>query len=176
MKKHALRGIAALALALVCVCALVACGGKVKAPEIPDGYQKYDNGALSFAYPADWSANSGSVVTLTNPSGAGNNITVVYEAKTDMYDDLTAESFGTMMQPTYEAMGMKISDVKVEKKTANGLDVVQITYNAKLAGVSLSQTAFITTVGDSTYSVTVTEMTEDDELVKTVFETLYAGK
>ncbi|MBQ3507973.1 MAG: hypothetical protein IJA91_05420 [Clostridia bacterium] len=167
---------AALLLIMGCMAVLSGCDLGAKAPEIPEGYQVYKNDALSFAYPEDWSANTGSVVTLMNPAGTGNNITVVYEAKTDMYDDLTAESFGTLMQPTYEAMGMKLSDVQVEKKTTNGLDVVQISYNAKLAGVSMSQTAFITTVGDSTYTVTVTEMTPDQELVKTVFETLYAVK
>ena len=177
MKKNILKGILALVLAVSCIGTLAACTmGTVKAPEIPEGYQTYDNGAISFAYPADWTANSGSVATLVNPTGTGNNITVVYEAKTDMYDDLTAESFGEMMRPTYEAMGMTISDVKVEKKTTNGLTVVEITYNAKVAGTPLSQTAFITTVGNSTYTVTVTEMTEDDELVRTVFETLYASK
>lgn len=174
--KRVVRLLLVTLLLLGCISGITACGGAAKAPEIPEGYKAYDNGSLSFAYPEDWNANSGSVVTLVNPTGIGNNITVVQEAKTDMYDDLTAESFGTMMQPTYEAMGMKVSDVQVEKKTTNGLDVVQITYNAKLAGVSMSQTAFITTIGDSTYTVTVTETTADDVLVSTVFETLYAVK
>ncbi len=167
---------AAILLIVGCMAVLSGCQLGAKAPEIPEGYQVYKNDDLSFAYPDDWKSNSGSVVMLINPTGIGNNITVVYEAKTDGYDDLTVESFNTMMKPSYEAMGMTISNVAVEKKTTNGLKVVQITYNAKMAGQSMTQTAFIFNAGKSTYTVTVTEVTPDAELVKTVFETLYTGK
>ena len=166
---------AVLLLIVGCMAVLSGCDA-AKEPEIPEGYQLYKNDDLSFAYPEGWSAKTGSVVTLINPAGVGNNITVVYEAKTSMYDDLTVESFNTMMKPSYEAMGMTISNVAVEKKTTNGLKVVQITYNAKMAGQSMTQTAFIFNAGKSTYTVTVTEVTPDAELVKTVFETLYTGK
>ena len=166
---------AVLLLIVGCMAVLPGCDA-AKEPEVPEGYQLYKNNDLSFAYPEDWSANTGSVVTLMNPAGVGNNITVVYEAKTSVYDDLTVESFNTMMKPSYEAMGMKVSNVKVEKKTTNGTDVVQITYDAKMAGQSLAQTAYIVTSGEYTYSITVTEMTQDDQLVTTVFETIYTGK
>ena len=175
MKKISLV-MAVLLLIASCVFTFAACDKAAKAPEIPEGYQAYSNDVLSFAYPKEWSANSGSVVTLMDPNGNGNNITVVYEAKTDLYDDMTVESFNSMMKPSYEAMGMTVSNVAVEKRTTNGLDVVQISYDAKVAGQSLSQTAFITTIGDSTYTVTVTEMTPDAELVANVFNTLYALK
>ena len=175
MKKISLV-MAVLLLIASCVFTFAACDKAAKTPEIPEGYQAYSNDVLSFAYPKEWSANSGSVVTLMDPNGNGNNITVVYEAKTDLYDDLTVESFNSLMKPTYEAMGMTVSNVAVEKRTTNGLDVVQISYDAKVAGQSLSQTAFITTIGDSTYTVTVTEMAPDAELVANVFNTLYALK
>ena len=175
MKKISLV-MAVLLLIASCVFTLAACDKTAKTPEIPEGYQAYSNDVLSFAYPEGWSANSGSVVTLMDPNGNGNNITVVYEAKTDLYDDMTVESFNSMMKPTYEAMGMTVSNVAIEKRTTNGLNVVQLSYDAKVAGQSLSQTVFITTIGDSTYSITVTEMTPDAELVDNVFNTLYALK
>ena len=50
MKKNILKGILALVLAVSCIGTLAACTmGTVKAPEIPEGYQTYDNGAISFA-------------------------------------------------------------------------------------------------------------------------------
>ena len=58
-------------------------------PTIPEGYKLYDNGDISFAYPADWVKTDGGVVILTNKSGAGNNITVTYEAKNTIYDTFT---------------------------------------------------------------------------------------
>ena len=56
---------------------------------IPEDYVVYDDGKISFAYPKNWTKQNGSVVILTGTNG--NNITVVYEPKTNMYDDLTIE-------------------------------------------------------------------------------------
>lgn len=161
-------------LVLGSMLAFSACGAK--APEIPEGYQVYEDGSLSFAYPEDWTKNSGSTVILMNPAGVGNNITVVYEAKTDVYEKMTVESFNTDMKPAYEAMGMTVSNVSITNQETNGLDVVELSYTAKMMGVSMEQTAFITTIGDRTYTVTVTETTQDDTLVSNVFNTLYKAK
>lgn len=173
MRKISCIALAAL-LVLGSMLALASCGAK--APEIPEGYQVYENQGLSFAYPEDWTKTDGSTVILINPTGIGNNITVVYEGKTDMYAEMTAESFDELMRPTYEAMGMTLSNVTVNQKTSNGLDVTEINYTAKVMGVTMEQTAFITTIGDRTYTVTVTETTQDDTLVSNVFNTLYEVK
>lgn len=172
MKKISCIALAAL-LVLGSMLALASCGAK--APEIPEGYQVYENGGLSFAYPEDWTKTDGSTVLLINPTGIGNNITVVYESKYN-HKDLTLDTFNEQMKPSYEAMGMTVSNATVEHKTSNGLDVTEINYTAKMMGVTMEQTAFITTIGDRTYTVTVTETTQDDTLVSNVFNTLYEVK
>ena len=168
MKKISCIALAAL-LVLGSMLALASCGAK--APEIPEGYQVYENGGLSFAYPEDWTKTDGSTVLLINPTGVGNNITVVYEAKYN-HKDLTIDTFNEQMKPAYEAMGMTVSNATVTQKTSNGLDVTEIHYTAKMMGVTMEQTAFITNIGDRTYTVTVTETTQDDTLVSNVFNTL----
>lgn len=173
MKKISSIALAAL-LVLGSMLAFASC--KANAPEIPEGYQVYENGDLSFAYPENWTKDDSSTVLLMNPTGIGNNITVVYEGKTDMYAEMTVETFDELLRPAFEAMGMTLSNVTVKQKTSNGLDVTEINYTAKFMGTTMEQTGFIVTVGDRTYTVTVTETTQDDTLVSNVFNTLYAGK
>ena len=173
MKKISCIALAVL-LMLGSMLAFSSCNAKT--PEIPEGYQVYENGGLSFAYPENWTKTDGSTVILINPTGIGNNITVVYEGKTDMYAEMTAESFNELLKPTYEAMGMTLSNVTVNQKTSNGLDVTEINYTAKVMDTTMEQTAFIATIGDRTYTVTITETTQDDTLVSNVFNTLYEVK
>ena len=142
-------------------------------PTIPEGYKLYDNGDISFAYPDDWTKTDGSTVMLMNPTGAGNNITVVYEAKTDIYDDMTISDFNDMFKPVFEAMGMTITNPSVSNSTNdNGLKIAKISYTVSSSGVNMKQTMYIMTVGQRTYTVTVTESTSDAALVKNVFDTL----
>ncbi len=173
MKKILCIALATL-LVLGSMLALAACGAK--APEIPEGYQVYEYDALSFAYPEDWNKTDGSTAILTNPTGVGNNITVVYEAKTDLFETMTVESFNELFKPTFEAMGMSVSNVTINQKTSNGLDVTEINYTATMVGMTMEQTLFVVTIGDRTYTVTVTEATQDDTLVSNVFKTLYEVK
>ncbi len=157
---------------LCCILAFSACETPKEAV-IPEGYQVYSNDDISFAYPEEWTKTDGSTVILMNESGVGNNITVVYEAKSSFYSTMDVEDFNTSMKPSLEAVGMTVTNVVVTQ-TENDLDVsiTKISYNASMNGVSMSQTIFITTAGSRTYSVTVTETTSASELVKNVFETL----
>lgn len=142
-------------------------------PTIPEGYKLYDNGDISFAYPDDWNRTDGSTVMLMNPTGAGNNITVVYEAKTDMYEKMSVTEFNAQMKPAFEAMGMTITNVAINhSENGNGLDITKISLNNSYANVNMKQTMYIMTVGQRTYTVTVTEATSDAALVKNVFDTL----
>ena len=110
---------------------------------------------------------------LMNPAGVGNNITVVYEAKTTMYEEMTLTDFNTQFKPVYEAMGMTISSPSINQlKNENGLKITKIKMTTTVASVTMTQTMYVTTVGDRTYSITVTETTSDADLVKNVFDTL----
>ena len=142
------------------------------APAIPDGYQAYNDGYIYFVYPGTWSKNSGSVVTL-GKANESNNITVVYEDKTDYYEKMTTAIFKSEMKPVYESMGMTLSGEKVEQTTNNsGTKITKVSYTAIVNGVSMQQTAYALTVGNRTYTVTVTEVTPDTELVNNVFNSL----
>ena len=140
---------------------------------IPEDYQTYSNSDLSFAYPKDWTKQDGSVVVLSGSNG--NNVTVVYENKTDMYEKMTVDSFNAELKPALQAAGMEVSDVSIEKKTTNSLSVVVLSFKATMNGVSMKQTGYIITLGDKTYTVTVTEVQPDAELVATVLDTLQAA-
>ena len=150
---------------------------KNEKPTIPDGYKLYDNGSISFAYPDDWSMTDGSTVILINPEGYGNNITVVYEAKNTIYDDMTVEDFNELLKPSFEAMGFSVSNPEVSIiKNKAGVTVTKMTYTATVDGISMQQTIFVTTANNRSYSITVTETWNDDELVETVFNTLNVKK
>lgn len=174
-----MRKIISLLLVLTLVMGLAlslsACNNAI-APEIPEGYKLYENEYISFAYPEDWSFQAGSVDMLMNPAGSGNNITIVFENKTDAYENLTVESFNETFKPSYEAMGMSLSNVSISHENSNNLKFVKLSYNSRMSGVSMKQTAIITTVGDRTYSITVTEVSSDAELLQNVIDTLYSKK
>ena len=150
---------------------------KETSAEIPDGYKLFSDGYISFVYPKTWSKTEGSV-TLLQDNSNGNNITVVYEAKTDYYDDLTVTKFNSELKPLYEAMGMSISNADVKQQTnRNGINITRLSYIATAAGKSTKQTAFIFTIdtraGTITVTLTVTtEMTSDTDLLNNVFDSL----
>lgn len=191
MKKIALT--LSVLLVLVLALALTSCGGKTEtttetattttepvitteAP-LPEGYTLYDNGDISFAYPEKLSKTDGSTVILTDMT-TGNNITVVYEAKTDMYETLDNNGYKTMFKPAFEAMGMTISKYNVEQiaKNAKGIAITKVTHTASVEGTSMEQTMLITTVGNKTYTVTVTEMVNDDAFVNNVLNSFGLSK
>lgn len=156
---------------IMCLC-LASCGETKEVP-IPEGYQVYDNGTISFAYPEGWTKQDGSTVILTDSEGSGNNITVVYENKNDMYASMDVEGFNTQLKPALEAMGMSVSNVTVtQTKNAGGVAITKLSYSASYMGVSMSQNLYITTVKDKTYTITVTEAKSDVKLRNNVFDTI----
>lgn len=141
---------------------------------VPTGYTVFENDTLSFAYPKGWAKQDGSVVILQD-AATRNNITVVSESKNAFYDTMTIQDFETQMKPAYEAMGMTVDNVKLERKeNAQGLKVLVMSFDNTTQGVSMKQTQYVTTIGAYSYTVTVTEVTADAELVQTVFDTLTA--
>ena len=139
--------------------------------EPPEGYQPYDNGEISFVYPADWSATDGSTVTLIGTENT-NNITVVFETKTDLYETWDLEAFETTMKPVYESMSATISDISLEQKKKGDLNVTVINYNLSMQGIDMKQTLYIVSTASKTYTVTVTTVVEDAELISNVYDSL----
>ena len=180
-------------LVLVLALAMTACGGTTEttteavttttetpitteAP-LPEGYTLYDNGDISFAYPESFVKTDGSTVILTNVIN-GNNITVVYEAKTDMYETLDNNGYKELFKPMFESMGISVSKYNVEQVAQNtkGISLTKITHTASVQGKSMEQTMLITTVGNKTYTVTITEVVNDDVYLNNVMNSLGLSK
>ena len=170
--KMIVRALLALLLVLGVALSLAACSS-TPPPEIPEGFQVFEDGYLSFAFPNSWEKTGASTVILTPPEGKGNNVTVVYEEKTDLYENMTVDDFNKTVKPSFDAVDMAVTDVTVEQTTSNGQNVTKLNYSASLSDVSMEQTTFVITIRDRTYSVTVTEINQDDLLVRTVFDTLF---
>ena len=141
---------------------------------IPEGYTLYNDGKISFAYPKTWTKQDGSVTIIQSTNG--NNISVAYEAKSDVYVNMTLETYNATLKPLYEAMGMTVSNVKIEKKETNGQQIVIISQKTTVNGMTMQQTQYIMAAGDLNYTVTVTEVVTDTELREIVFETYAPAK
>ena len=181
-----------LAVLVLLICAIVtmnACGDAevttteavttapitTEAP-IPEGYTEYSDGSVAFAYPENFQKQDGSTVIIQDAT-TGNNITVVYEAKNPYYATLDLATYNSEMKPAFESMGLTITNPSV-KQTKNdaGVAITKISHTATASGVSMKQTMLITTIGNRTYTVTVTEVKSDSTLVNNVFNTLKAAK
>lgn len=180
MKKTALILTALLVLALAL--ALTACGGETvssetKPPitqiETPEGYVLYNNGDISFAYPEAFSKTEDAMDVLSDLTN-DNNITVVYEEKTDIYEKMDNDEYESRFKPILETLGMTITKYNVEQlaQNASGVPLTKVTHTTSVEGIVMDQTMLILTVGDKTYTVTVTEVVSDNKLVSTVIDSL----
>ena len=174
-----MKKILSFTLVAVMVCLLVislASCGKEATP-IPEGCSKYDNGDIYFGYPENWKETGESVVTLANESGVGNNINIVKEGKTNSFKNYDLDFFNENMKPSYELMGMTVSDASVElTENENGLEILKISYSAEMGGVSMKQIQYITNGSKYTNIITVTIFDDDTALADNVFNTLNISK
>ena len=138
----------------------------------PTGYQLYNDGHIAFAYPEGWAKTDGSTVLLQK-AGERNNISVVYEAKTDYYEKMTTSTFVSELKPVYATMGMTLSNESVTQvENEWGTKITKVTYTAKVQSSTMKQTQLVTTIGERTYTVTFTEVQTDANGVQTLFDTL----
>jgi len=145
-------------------------------PELPAGYKLYTGEVVSFAYPEAWELFDEEGMVMMEDEESGNNINLVSEPKTDMYDKLTLEQFNTEMKPFYEALGMSISDAVVDKKEIDGIKLTLLSYGMSVEGLSMKQTQYMFTVGELTYTITVTEMVSDAAIALNVLNSLSVKK
>lgn len=136
----------------------------------PAGYKLYNNGKISFAYPKTWQESAG---MLVNESGDGNNITVAFEQKSDIYINMDIASFNSTLKPMLEEAGLTITNPSVEQLTNdNDTRITKIRCTTSYSGVKMGQTMFIVAVGEYNYVITVTEVTPDATLIDNVYKTL----
>lgn len=139
----------------------------------PAGSKLYSDGII-FAYPEEWTENSNGIIA--SPNGQ-KNITVVYEDATTMYDGLSADQFLAMFSPAYEQLGWSMANVTAKVETSNGLSINVYSFETTLPqpSATMIQTVFIVTIGERTYSVTLTENAVDAAIANTIIETLRAA-
>ena len=63
----------------------------VDAPEVPAGYKLYENDYVYFVYPENWETRDMSGITVLVDAATGNNITLAYEPKSDLYKTMDLE-------------------------------------------------------------------------------------
>ena len=151
---------------------LTSCGEKQ--PETPKGYELYENDYFSFAYPEEWELQKGSVTIIYDQS-TGSNINIMYEEKTDEYDNLDAQGFTEFIKESLAGTGGSFSDVYAQKYETVNAELNTVTYIAKLYGITYYQTALIVTTDDRTYSIAVTCQERDvmKDTVQTILDTFY---
>ena len=111
---------------------------------------------------------------LINSTGAGNNITVTYEAYSDVYKTMTVTEFNSLLKPALQQAGMQVSNVTVEQGTSDfDVALTKIVYNATMQSVQMKQTVLVFAKGDRNYCITVTEVSAHAALVENVLATLH---
>jgi len=141
------------------------------APELISG-SVYTEKSLTFAYPEGWSVTEASVNIIVDLL-TGNNITVVYEAKHNVFDNITTEEFNETWVPLYLLLGMDLSDVAVDHSTnGNGVNITTISFMNNVGNSPVKQTQLIMSCDKYTYTVTVTEITAAEEVIELVFDTI----
>ncbi len=140
-----------------------------------EGYTLYQKGSISFAYPEAWTLTEGASPIMTGPSG--NNINLVSETATEentrAYKSLTRQNFMEYIGNALVAMGMTVSNVKVETKTNdNGTEMIVCSYDATYAGKQMSFYQYII-VGEKThYTVTATELASMADVVEELYKSI----
>ena len=161
-----------LVVILASLLVFASCAGGASLPEAPDGYTWYENNDFYVAYPEAWQKNEENGMVQLAPSAGGNNIVITTAAYDSTFDNITVETIETYLQPSIEAQGMEMTNIAVEHDTTKGSDIAIVTYKITLQSFSMDQTLYMFRVGNTVYSVTLTEAVEDLTFVRTVFNSL----
>ena len=147
---------------------------------LPNGYKLFSNEYISFIrpYSDDWDESESDTFALFMNQRTGNMVDVVYEPKTDYYDNMTEERFNHQLKPYYENIsGYEILSVDIDYvSNDNGLNITRFIMPTKSPDFSMKQTMFIVTVSDRTYVITIWEIEDEPELVNNIFNSLTALK
>ena len=138
-------------------------------PSDNTSYSKYTTYNLEFSYPSDWTYNGDD--TFESPKSSS----IAFNAgkKTDLFSTMTAESFERDIAPSLtEESGFTIQKIWVEHKTnQNQLLVSTIYLQLELYGMTVDQTWFSVTVGETTHLIILTVFLEDiSELEAMLFD------
>ena len=149
---------------------------EVAAPEVPAGYKLYENDYVYFVYPENWETRDMSGITVLLDAATGNNITLAYEPKSDLYKTMDLEKFNNTFVPIWKQQGMNVSNVQITNSIENslGYEISKFTFNATQSGQNMKQEMYIIPSGSYNYVVNVTQGVgkEVKGLTETVFNSL----
>lgn len=170
-----------ITLILSCMFTLSGCFSS-DGPGVNEGYKSFNNGDLSFDYPENWLnvpfvKEIAGMNMIMDLEGTGNNINVLGMPKTDVYENIPdADTFIEQMRPSLEEREITIKDVEMDKGTTNGLDYVLFSFTSERSGPLMHQTVIITSIGELTYLITITEEEANPVYVETLLSTLSPAK
>ncbi len=122
-------------------------------------YTEYDNGYITFNYPASYAESEVGGVILLQDAATGDNITVASEPVSDLYDDLTAEKFEALFKDSFASAGMTISEVYAGTyENSVGTEMIYVDYYMEMTGVEMIQYMLIVEAGDKFQIVTLTQV------------------
>ena len=172
MMKKALSIILSLTLLFSSVIILASCGNSFQLPQAPNGYLWYEDSDIYFAYPEILEkTESGNYVQLS-PKEGGNNITVAKGTYNSTFDNMTVETFREHLKPGLTQAGLTITNEKVTHNEEKGFDIAIVTYDVSAQQIEMEQTLFMFRVNNYIYTLTVTSISEAEEMIETLFETL----
>lgn len=131
----------------------------VEAPEVPAGYKLYEDDYIYFVYPDNWEKREVSGITVFVDAVTGNNVTLAYEPKSDLYKTMDLEKFNSTFVPVWKQQGMTVSDIKITNSIENalGFEITKYTYKATQSGNKMTQEMYIIPSGGRNYVVNVTQ-------------------
>lgn len=141
---------------------------------VPTGYTLFVNDDISFAYPEGWTKelDDDGDVEITSATST-TNIQIDGDTPAIMLE-ISLNDFKNLMRPTLEEQGMNVSNITLTESTQNGLSVRVFSFDTTMSGyeITVSQTMYIFAVSSHTYSITVTEYSQNAELHEVLLNTL----
>lgn len=137
-----------------------------------EGYALYSKDGISFVYPEDWEIENDIIIDEN-----GNNINMTYTAASkeaaEVYESLSNDTFMDLLGNIYEAMGMTINSYDVKTNpNENGVKIICCRFSLSLEGIEMNMCQFLVLGEKKHYTVTVTEMTDIDDVVDEVFDSI----
>ncbi|MBQ9161652.1 MAG: hypothetical protein IJX74_00100 [Clostridia bacterium] len=137
----------------------------------------YNDGFVSFKYPAEWEAYVEEYAGGFISYGELVNITVSVDTPTGIFDSLTKEIYESECVPIYEEMGMSISYISVKHKIDRNdvaVAVIEQTVTVEYDGESTSMEMDIFVITLDSYEITINIMktVPSTELNDLIYDTL----
>ena len=152
-------------------------------PDVPAGYQAFNNGELFFAYPEDWytAERYSNGVKLSALEGY-TQVWVEHERAPGLFAYMQKHDLRREFVVPLEEQGWKITDYKInnswDAKNPNDLYVTecQISGDHTESGATLEVVIYSVTVGENEYSIYISDIQRNPKAENVIFDTLASVK